>query len=132
MRGPLAAIARSDKSRTVRLVLDGITPPEQEDSVTVRVFLNCRNPGADTPITDPTYVTSCTFFGTRHAAHHGDGRVSFGFDVAPVVRRLNANNVYEPNGPLDVAIVVVPRRPALADAARRAAIQPQRVRLELF
>jgi tyrosinase len=74
----------------------GVEPPE-DPQVTVRVFLNCPYLSAETPVTDPHYVGSFTFFGFHGA--HGDGAPgaegehhtkSFAFDLSGTLARLQA------------------------------------------
>jgi tyrosinase len=64
--------ATADGRRVLALVSD-IKPPS--NSVTeIRIFLNCDYLTEDTPVTDPHYVQTISFFGTStHAAHSGHG-----------------------------------------------------------
>ena len=48
----------------------------------MRVFVNCKKLSSETPITDPSYVGSYTFFDHNvnpqpNARNHGDGTLSF-------------------------------------------------------
>jgi hypothetical protein len=48
-----------------------IEPPSQATKYSVRVYVNCPYLTKDTPINDPHYVGSITFFGVEHSAHKG-------------------------------------------------------------
>ena len=97
---PLSEVVRSDASVSARpqgqkrarqrvwaVIRDMDTP--SDTSTRVRVFVNCGELSPGTPVTDPTYVTSLSFFASGHmdhGAHHGhramaqatDGRLRFG------------------------------------------------------
>jgi hypothetical protein len=55
------------RSKTIRLILRDIPVPENQKFL-VRVFLNCKNPTPRTPVGDPTFVGSFSFFQHEHAA----------------------------------------------------------------
>ena len=97
---PLAAEAVSredvaeDGAPKVLAFVRGVEPP-QDQQVTVNVFLNCPYLSAETPVSDPHYVGSFTFFGVHeHDAEgdHGDHdmKKSFAFDLTETVDRLRA------------------------------------------
>lgn len=65
-----------------------------DEDFAVRVFLNCEYLSQDTPIEDPHYVASITFFGTQHN-HNGNDHTSstlnFVLDATPTLERLKRN-----------------------------------------
>jgi tyrosinase len=69
----------------VMAVIGDMAPPAQGNSE-VRVFLNCEYLSPETPTTDPSYVTSFTFFGGDHAAHGGN--MSVVVDLTSAVANL--------------------------------------------
>ena len=100
---PLAAQAASsapedvaeDGAPKVVAFVRGVEPP-QDPQVTVNVFLNCPYLSAETPVTDPHFVGSFTFFGAHeHDAAEGDHgehdtRMSFVLELTETVARLQA------------------------------------------
>jgi tyrosinase len=95
---PLAAEAVSaedvaaDGVPKVVAFVRGVEPP-QDPQVTVNVFLNCPYLSAETPVSDPHYVGTFTFFGVHeHDAAEGehDMKKSFAFDLTETVDRLRA------------------------------------------
>lgn len=57
-------------SKQVKAILSDIEPPAEEDFF-VRVFLNCDYLDKNTPINDPHYVGSFTFFASNHSHNMG-------------------------------------------------------------
>jgi tyrosinase len=72
--GPMALAFRPDKPdamksrRYVWAVLHGMDMP-LDASTRVRVFANCRELNTRTQLDNPSYATSLSFFGGRHAGH---------------------------------------------------------------
>jgi hypothetical protein len=112
----LKAFAADDKLReTVRLEVQNVMPPK-ERRVYVRVFVNCPNPTAKTPPTDPTYLGTFTFFGDDHdhaehapagAAAEGGGGTTYVYNAAPLLQRLSKTE-YAPDGDYKISLVAVP------------------------
>jgi len=81
------------KSRCVTAIISGV--PTNEEDFYVRVFINGKHITKDTPITDPHYLGSFSFFASNH--DHGDGemmehhekqRLYFSFDITSKLREL--------------------------------------------
>jgi tyrosinase len=129
----------AERKAGLRLELDGIRRPKS--ALGVRVFVNCPYVSAKTPIDDPHYAGSFTFFGHTQAGHAAAGHAghtaaadeaSFALDLSHTLARLGRARRYEGRGPIKVHLVPVPlgRRkasPALAAAAE--AIVPKKLRL---
>jgi len=60
-----------ESKKRVKVLISEIEPPEKEDFF-VRVFLNCDYLGKDTPINDPHYVGTFSFFASKHE-HTAEG-----------------------------------------------------------
>lgn len=76
-----------NRQRTQRIVafVKGVTPPEDR-GIGVRVFLNCSYLTPVTPVDDPHYAGSFTFFvGAEHSEHGG---LSYAIDLTDTIRRL--------------------------------------------
>jgi tyrosinase len=111
------------RSGTIRLVIGDVPVPDNQRFL-VRVFLNCKDPNPRTPVGDPTYVGSFSFFdhahapaapaGKEHAAmkgpQAGPPTRSFSFDISEVVRRLEGAGQYQADADLKVSLVPVPLR----------------------
>jgi hypothetical protein len=91
--------------RVARLTIEGVKVPANHN-VALRVFVNCQKLGKDTPITDPSYVGSYTFFGNH--AHDGDQRVSFFLNVTPAFQRLYGDRKFTKDEPLKISVVARP------------------------
>lgn len=117
----LTAAPELERKETVRLRISGIEPPK--DNVVLDLFLNCENISPETPITDDSYVGSCTFFdhgdhgeekghhGENRAAEKEDGReggVAFVFDLTPEFVRLYGGRPLAKDEPLKVSILTRP------------------------
>lgn len=115
------AARANTRSKTIRLILKDVPVPENQKFL-VRVFLNCKNPNPRTPVGDPTYVGSFSFFQHEHATPAAGGghagmaaaprtkTSSFSFDISEVVRRLEKAGEYQAQGDLKVSLVPVPIR----------------------
>lgn len=119
----------------VRLRLTGIRIPRDRD-VAIRVYVNCPRPGPDVPLTDPSYVTSVTFFHGPHGGdrHGGPGTVSFLVDLTPALDRLYADRPFRTTEPVNVSLVAK----ALFPEHRRAwtgsieDVRPEQVSLDVI
>jgi tyrosinase len=140
LREHVTAAARAEaRPGTIRLVLQDIPVPVNQRFL-VRVFLNCKDPTSRTPVGDPTYVGSFSFFDHLHtpavAAAGGheakkDGHAtaptrSFTFDISEVVRRLERAGQYQADAELKVSLVPVPLRRGQSVLA---AIQPAKIEI---
>jgi tyrosinase len=75
-------------------------------STAFRVFLNCKNPTLNTPLDDPTYVTTVAFFSGDHgASSHPD--ITFTLNVTAALARVVQAGIYSAGVPIDVAILPV-------------------------
>ena len=91
----------------VYLYIEDVPAPES-GSTAMRVFLNCKNPGIETPLTDPTYVgTICFFGGGGHSAAGHGAHSRFALNITQTLSRVSAAGVYKANTPVDVALVPV-------------------------
>lgn len=80
-----------------------------ESTLGARVFLNCAHPSIETPVTDPTYVGSLSFFGGEHS--HGSGKgPSFRLPLDPTIRRLALKGAYTDFSQLSVSVVATALR----------------------
>ena len=69
-----------------------------------RVFVNAPDAGAATPIDDPTYVTSFSFF---PAPEEGSAAGSFVVDIGPALTKLAAQGEDRLEAPLTVTLVPI-------------------------
>lgn len=83
-------------AQTIKVVLSDITPPPDEDFF-VRVFINCDYLDKNTPINDPHYAGSFTFFASTHEANAGmqgmdhsmhDKKLKFVMDVTDTLSKV--------------------------------------------
>jgi tyrosinase len=105
-----------ERKRTVRMRLQNIKIPSNQN-VALRVHVNCPLENRDVPITDPSYVRSCTFF-YPHAAnaqgHGGEGghdTISFVMSVKPTHVRLYGDRKLTKDEPLKVMVIAQPLFP---------------------
>jgi hypothetical protein len=108
----------------LRLSLEVKAP--EDLSTAVRVFLNSSNPGANTPLDDPTFVGAFSFFGQDHASHTGASS-TFTFDVTETVRNLVRARLNQDESTVRVSLVP---RALSADRAAKSALQLVRFKLE--
>jgi len=85
----------------VTLRITGVHPPEDPRAY-VRVFLNCPYLTEETPINDPHYVSTFTFFTDKAATHgeHGEERMTYAFDVTDTLDALRRSGRY-PEGAIE-------------------------------
>jgi tyrosinase len=94
------------------LIIDDISIPETE-SVCVRVFINCDYLTRETPITDPHYVGTFTFFATDHgnAGHGGHGseqnKLTYKFRLTDTLTNLLEENIF-PTDKITAQLLTLP------------------------
>jgi hypothetical protein len=121
---------------SIRLVISGIKPPERLDT-SYDVYLNCKKLKPDTPITDASYVGSCTFF--HGVAHEGKGHaprngVSFAFNLDRKFTQLYADKNFDEKEPLEVAVIARVPSDTGEGPAKNVAIEkisPEQVKIEV-
>lgn len=110
----------------VLLYVEGVEPPKSA-TVSVRVFLNCRNPGPGVPLDDPSYVGTVGFFGGHdHGNGNGEG-VTFVFSLENKLERLRRAGLYADTSKVDVSLV--PIDSAAKPGSGGPALKAARVRL---
>ena len=98
---------KPENAKTIKLKLKGIKPPQNEDFF-VRIFINCPYLTKDTPINDPNYVGSFTFFGTDHDGHKMSGmELEYIFDITKKYENLSKNNSFV-REEMNVQLIPVP------------------------
>jgi tyrosinase len=126
---PSFSIPASGKipSRVVTIISD-VTPPADKN-VQMRVFVNNKSANAQTPVTDPSYVGTISFFGGSHvpkmsspaagggsaggghAGHAGHGATrSYAFDLTQPLNKMKAMGRL-PAGDIEVQLVPVSSGP---------------------
>jgi hypothetical protein len=96
--------AAGESHRSVRLRLEGVKTPK-DHNVSIRVFINCRNPSQDTPISDPSYVGSFTFF---HGPHGKDGKMhdaTIYLDATSAFRNLYGDTDVPDDKPVQITLI---------------------------
>lgn len=106
----------------VSVVISNIQPPQNEDFF-VRVFINAPNLSEKTPITDPHYVGSFTFFGSIHLASSDmkgmagmdhsshNQKLKFVLDATQTIRRvLTSQNPKLIKKEINVQLLAIPLR----------------------
>ena len=105
-----ASIPTGARSPRLRVTLGPTQHPD--GPVGIRVFLNVKNPTAGTPLSDPGYVGSVTFFdhmaGAAGHAAMGHAGANFHLDASNAVRALKRAGRFNGEARLDVAFVAVP------------------------
>jgi len=124
---------RVNNNQGIRLRVRGVKTPDDQDTL-VRVFINCKDPGRGTPITDPSYAGSFTFFG-NHGGHggenHGNGHAGGNeiyLDITKVFRNLYGDIEIKDDEPLNVALVSNP----LFKEGEVQTVTPEKVLVELL
>jgi tyrosinase len=102
-------------------------PQPTVSSTALRIFLNCKNPSLETPLDDPTYVSTVAFFGGGHD-HDTQPDTTFTINVTDALSRVLRAGIYSAGAPIDVALLPVdltsPHRIASA-----AVVKPSGIRL---
>ncbi|MBX3441449.1 MAG: tyrosinase family protein [Planctomyces sp.] len=138
-RAELAKVGEGALSApSVRIRLSGIEVPKNQD-VSLRVFVNCELLTESTPIDDPSYVGSCTFFSHGDHGHgddsHGDGTASFFLNASPAFAKLYGDRPLKEDEPLKVSIVAVPLFPDDAERTWSGSVQelsPKQVQIDII
>lgn len=65
-----------------------IAPPRQPHAVRVLFFMNCGYLSPETPVSDPHYVGSLTFFGLHGGGHHGASQVIATLPLNATLQRI--------------------------------------------
>lgn len=123
---------RTAAPTTLRLEVE--VGEEPASRVGLRVYVNRPDVSLETPVEDPHYVGSVTFF-PQEGAHgraggHHSGGTTFLFDLADTVRELGRSRRFEPAAPVQVQIlpVALDGRPGVSRAAEEP-VTPTAVRL---
>ena len=113
----IRAALETQSQQRLLLTVGGVQEPARNDFL-VRVFLNLPDASAATPISDPHYAGSFSFFLGDHAAHDG-GAAKLGFivDVSEALRRLSVAGSLPALDKVDVQLVPVPFPGRQAQAA---------------
>jgi hypothetical protein len=106
---PKSAAVPAKASPEASLVIEGIQQPALTTGA-LRVFLNCKNPSVTTPIDDPSYVGSVSFFGHAAAGHEGHAKFNFVLDIGSTLERLSALGQYDAKAPIDVSLIAIDSR----------------------
>lgn len=107
------------------LLIENVPRPA-DPTTSLRVFLNCQTPTAETPTSDKSYVGTVSFFG-GHAGMPGmPSTTTFALSLSDALSRT-INNDYAPNAPLEVGIVAVdlsnPNRVSTTEIVRPARLR---------
>ena len=135
--GPAAAalnLAATDDTaeQTIRLRIEGVKPPMDQET-SIRVFVNCPNPTPATPLSDPSYVGSFTFFNgpgktDRGHAHEGN----FVLDATSAFQNLYGDANIPREEPVQVKLVGVRLFEEVVAAGLVEEIEPTSVQLEII
>ena len=79
------------------LLIEGVPKPGNPGTG-LRVFLNAKNPGTATAVTDPGYAGTLAFFGDSAHANHGGGARTFVLDVQESVSSTEDTSGYGGRG----------------------------------
>ena len=105
-----ASVFRSflETNRDFRLLLRiGGVMPSQEEDFFVRVFVNNASASGATPLDDPSYAGSFSFFSDeRHA--HGDDGLTYVVDLTDSIRALHRMDRVNTFDAVDIQLVAVP------------------------
>jgi tyrosinase len=105
---PVRAALESSSQQRLLLTVSGVQQPAHVDFF-VRVFLNLPGASAETPISDPHYAGSFSFFLGDHTDHvGGPPKLGFLVDVTPTLRKLMSAGSLPSIDKLDVQLVPVP------------------------
>ncbi len=88
---PSVAAAHEEESELVARIT--LTPPQEPHAVRVLFFMNCNYLSPETPVSDPHYVGSLTFFGVHGGAHHGPAHVIATVPLNATLQRIAATGL---------------------------------------
>jgi len=125
-----AAAAPAGAAPAVRLSVEGIEPPAAATPpVGVRVFLDAPRADAATPIDDPHYVGSFTFFDGRAGSGGAAAKTAFLLDLGHTLRALGSPERWLRRGDAAVTLVAVPLR--RGESVEAVSIPFEKVRISL-
>jgi tyrosinase len=110
----LSTEVSSPQDAAVLLIVEGVE--RQGAGISMRVFVNCKDPSVFTPTNDPSYVGTINFFGDDHV--HADGQEdhphddmssgrTYAFDCTRTLANLRKAGDYTEGTSLDVSLVAV-------------------------
>lgn len=114
VQGVSDAVAGS-RNEAVRVRIKNLPFPEASH-LAVRVFVNCESPSTKTPITDPSYVGSISFFGQHGERDHGHGQ-NYVLNATRALRSLYGDVKIPEKKEINVSLVTVPIIPENAAPA---------------
>ena len=82
---PSVAASHEEEPELVAQV--SLNPPQKPRAVRVLFFMNCNYLSPETPVSDPHYVGSLTFFGV-HGGHHGSAQVTGTLPLNGALQRI--------------------------------------------
>jgi hypothetical protein len=82
---PSTAASHAEEPELVAQV--SLNPPQMPRAVRVLFFMNCSYLSPETPVSDPHYVGSLTFFGV-HGGHHGPSQVTATLPLNGTLQRI--------------------------------------------
>ena len=88
-------------------LLIGDVPVPKGSISALRVFLNGKNPSLNTPLDDPSYVGTVSFFGDPNAQGEHAHKVSFLMDVRSNLGLLQDEGLLTSGSPLNVSILPI-------------------------
>lgn len=108
-RAALRARLSAPPPPQIRLSIEGI---EVAPDISLRIFLGLPRATAKTPITDPHYAATFTFYAASEPGAPGAARRSFLFDPIRTLKKLAATPGFKIGPTLPVTLVLVPLRPS--------------------
>lgn len=113
--------------------------PPRDPNTRVRVFVNCSDLSPGTPLSDPSYVTSLSFFGAEHMMHAGaggahaahaqmgPGGACVSVDLTPALARMSRTKSFHDDK------IVVQMMPVCAQGdAAGSIVRPRRVEIAII
>ena len=130
-------IATGQNGYNIRLILKDVKVPQslKDQDVALQIHINCQKLGPDVPVSDPSYVSSVTFF--DHGDHgHGMemGTTSFQVNATPAFARLYADRTFREDEPLKVTIITKPLFPDDPNAPKSSVqeLNPKQVSIQVI
>jgi len=105
----------STGKREIKIIISDIVPPAKEDFF-VRVFVDCPNLSENTPITDPHYIGSISFFGSNHKMKMDNmqpmppHKLKFVLDATSNLSRQFSVNTNELSDEVNVQLLAIPMK----------------------